>query len=196
MNDMPLPAEREGSFTYADYLTWSDEERWELFEGTAFDMTPAPTVRHQQILGRLHLEIGSVLRDSPCQVLLAPLDVRLPEGSATADDVIRSVVQPDLLVTCAPSEKLDKAGCLGAPDLVVEILSPSTAFKDQTAKLTLYEKHGVKEYWIVNPVRETVLVYRLEENGTYGKPEEFRKGETLDSAAVAVISVVLDRVFQ
>lgn len=192
---MPQPAIKEGSFTYSDYLTWSDDERWELIEGTAYNMTPAPTVRHQQILGRLHLEIGSALRDGPCQVLLAPLDVRLPEGSDTANEKIRSVVQPDLLVTCAPDEKLDKAGCLGAPDLVVEILSPSTAFKDQTAKLTLYEKHGVKEYWIVNPVRETVTVYRLEDDGIYGKPEEFRKGEILHSTAVPAISVVLKQVF-
>jgi len=191
---MPQAAIKEGSYTYADYLTWPEEERWELIEGTAYAMTPAPTVRHQQILGRLHLQMGQALEDDPCEVLLAPLDVRLPDGASIADEAIRNVVQPDLLVVCDP-EKLDSAGCLGAPDLVVEILSPSTAFKDQTAKLTLYEQNGVKEYWIINPVRETVLVYCLDLDGLFGKPAEYRKTETLDSAAVEGMAVVLAQVF-
>ena len=192
---MPQPAikEGQGSFTYADYLTWPDDERWEIIEGVVYDMTPAPTVRHQRILGLLHVEIATALKGRTCEVLLAPLDVRLAEGRVE-DREICSVVQPDLLVVCDP-KKLDRAGAVAAPELLVEILSPSTAFKDQTAKLSLYEKHGVQEYWIINPVRDTVQVYLLGDDGLFVKPEEFRKGETLDSRAVPALSVVLEKVF-
>ena len=191
---MVQPVKKEGSFTYADYLTWPEEERWELIEGQAQDMTPAPSTRHQRILRRLLVQMDPLLEGGPCEVLAAPLDVRLPEEE-TVDDAIRSVVQPDLLVVCG-TQKLDRAGCLGAPDLVVEILSPSTSFKDQTAKLLLYQKHGVKEYWIVNPQLENVQVYCLGPKGQFGKVVEYRRGEVLVSTAVPRISVALDRVFQ
>ena len=91
-----------------------------------------------------------------------------PKG-ATADDQIDTVVQPDIVVVCDPA-KLDRRGCLGAPDWVVEILSPTTAAKDQSLKRTLYERHGVREFWLVHPADRLVIAYRLEA-GTYGKPE-------------------------
>lgn len=184
---------KTGSFTYADYLEWPEDERWELIGGEAHDMTPAPTTRHQKIVGELHFKIRGALEGATCQVLVAPFDVRLPEGD-TSDDAITTVVQPDLSVIC-DSAKLDEAGCLGAPDLVVEILSPSTAFKDQTAKLLLYQQHGVLEYWIVNPVVGSVLVYTLGEDGRYLKPLEYRRDEQLACQAVPRIVVDLGSVF-
>ena len=192
--DMLDPAKKEGTFTYADYLGWPEEERWELIEGIAYDMTPAPSTRHQMILVEFLFQIRAALGDGPCRVFVAPFDVRFPEGEDRSDSAISTVVQPDLSVICDP-EKLDEAGCLGAPDLVVEILSPSTAFKDQTAKLLLYEKQGIREYWIVNPVHESVLVYCLGQDGNYGKPSEFRKDEKLPAQAVSLIVIELAAVF-
>ena len=184
---------KSGTFTYADYLGWPEDQRWELIGGEAHDMTPAPTTKHQQIVGKLHYTIYGALEGATCQVFVAPFDVRLPEGD-TSDQGITTVVQPDLSVICDPNQ-LDQAGCLGAPDLTVEILSPSTAFKDQTAKLLLYQQHGVREYWIVNPVYESVLVYCLGEDGRFEKPSEYRQDEMLTCRAVPQIIVDLATVF-
>jgi len=190
----PAIKKRAGRYTYADYLTWPDEERWELIEGVAYDMTPAPTEKHQRILVELIARVHGAVQGGNCRAYVAPFDVRLPEGDDSSEDAVVTVVQPDLLVICQP-DKIDQAGCVGAPDLAVEILSPSTAYKDQTAKLDLYEKHGVREYWIINPVREAVLVYLLEEEGKFGKPVEYRRGEDLCSEAVPGLCVALDEVF-
>lgn len=191
---MAQPATKEGSFSYADYLTWPEEERWELIEGQAHAMTPAPSTTHQRVLRRLLVQIDAQLKQTPCEVFAAPLDVRLPEKDSSAADAIRSVVQPDLLVVCGP-DKLDHAGCLGAPELVIEILSPATSFRDQTHKLLLYQKHGVQEYWIVNAQLQSVQVYCMGPDGRFGKVIEYRQ-ELLPATAVGQISIDLDLVFQ
>ena len=188
-------AKRQGTdHTYADYLTWGEDERWELIDGQAHDMTPAPAPRHQLLLGELFLQVRSAIGRGPCQVFLAPFDVRLPDGEDHSDLAIRSVVQPDLSII-RDAAKIDRAGCVGAPDLVAEILSPSTAYKDQTAKLSLYERHGVRECWLLNPERNTVLVYLLEAGGGFGKPSEYRSGERLPATAVPGLEVDLSVVF-
>jgi Uma2 family endonuclease len=189
-----LAAKREGRFTYADYLGWAEDERWELIEGVAFDMTPAPTEQHQRILMNLAALLHRALEGGPCRVYPAPFDVRLAGSATTAEDEISTVVQPDISVVCDPG-KLDEAGCVGAPDLVVEILSPSTAYKDQTEKLAAYEKHGVLEYWIINPDRGSVLVYCLEA-GTYGKPTEYRSPEQLPASVLPAVKIPLLKVFE
>jgi Uma2 family endonuclease len=165
---MASPAEKNGKFTYGDYLSWTDEERWELIDGQAYNMTLAPSREHQGILGALFYELYSYLRGKPCKVYPAPFDVRLPEENQSEDE-ITTVVQPDLTVICDPS-KLDKKGCLGSPDLIIEIISPSTLAHDYQAKLALYERHQVPEYWIVHPIDRIVMVFLLQENGEYGKP--------------------------
>jgi Uma2 family endonuclease len=147
-------------FTYGDYVQWIGDERWELYEGKAVLMSPGPSRAHQHILMDLSFQVASHLRDHPCQVYFAPFDVRLPEGDEP-DAEVATVLQPDLVVICDPS-KLDDAGCRGAPDWVVEIASPSTASRDRVAKRDLYEKHGVKEYWLVDPADDSLLVYRLD----------------------------------
>jgi Uma2 family endonuclease len=167
----PLALKQEERFTYGDYLTWDDDQRWELIDGVPYNMSPAPTVRHQAISRELLTEFALHLRGNSCQVFAAPFDVRLPELDES-DDLVETVVQPDLSVVCDRT-KLDDAGCRGAPDLIVEILSPSTAHKDQKVKFDRYERAGVREYWIVDPTGSTVQIYTLGVEGKYGRPETF-----------------------
>ena len=165
---MPQPALKTGHFRYGDYRRWPADERWELIDGEAWAMAPAPTRPHQQMVVELTSQIHAFLRGRPCEVYAAPFDVRLPRADE-ADDAVDSVVQPDIAVICDPA-KLDDAGCRGAPDWVIEVLSPRTALKDQTVKRDLYERHGVREYWLVHPTDRLLMVYRLID-GAYGKPD-------------------------
>ena len=155
-------------YTYADYLTWLDDKRRELINGFISLMTPAPAMKHQQISRQLLLFFGNFLSSNDlCQVFHAPFDVRLPKPETTKEDKeIQTVVQPDICIICDPS-KLDDRGCIGAPDLIVEILSPSTSKKDLTDKFKVYEESGVKEYWTVNPNDENIMVFVLDKKGKY-----------------------------
>jgi Uma2 family endonuclease len=126
-------------------------------------------VVHQEILVALIRFFADFFEGKPCKILAAPLDVILPKGDE-ADEQVKTVVQPDLLVVCDP-EKLDRRKCRGAPDLVVEILSPSTSGKDSLTKLNLYERHGVKEYWLVHPVDRLVTIFFLQPDGRFGRPD-------------------------
>lgn len=162
--------------TYGDYLYWPEEVRYELIDGAAYLMAPAPTLDHQDVAGELYLQLREALRGERCRVFIAPVDVRLPKARE-ADELIDTVVQPDVLVVCDPS-KLDRRGVRGAPDLVVEVLSASTASHDQLLKRRVYERAGVPEYWLVHPADRIVSVYRLVE-GEYGKPDiQELKGRT------------------
>jgi Uma2 family endonuclease len=165
-NPLLTPRER---FTYRHYRTWPDEERWELIEGRAFSMSAAPNRFHQTILGRLYLEFATFLKGRPCKVFLAPFDVLLPWGDEE-DDEVDTVVQPDLAVFCDRG-KLTKAGARGAPDLVVEILSPSTSKKDMKNKFILYERQGVREYWVVDVWAWSLTIFRPGPEGTYDEGE-------------------------
>lgn len=147
-------------FNYGDYLKWSEDERWELINGIPYNMTPSPSRTHQEILIALSTKFYTFLENKDCQVYIAPFDVRLPEGEEKEEE-IKTVVQPDLVVVCDRS-KLDEKGCQGPPDLIIEITSPSTARIDLKDKFYLYERTGVKEYWIVSPTDETVMVFLLD----------------------------------
>ncbi len=154
--------------TYGDYLTWPEEVRYELIDGEAFLMAPAPTVSHQNVAGEVFRQLANALHGGkPCRALIAPVDVRLPKTDE-ADERIDTVVQPDVLVVCDPS-KVSERGVRGAPDWVLEVLSPSTAGHDQVRKLRIYERHGVREYWLVHPRDKVLTVYRLID-GAYGRP--------------------------
>ena len=144
-------------YTYADYASWDDDTRYELIDGVAYMMSPAPGRRHQGISGELHRQIKNFLRGKTCKVYDAPFDVRL---NAAGDD--DTVIQPDIVVVCDQS-KLDDKGCNGAPDLVVEILSPSTSGKDRVLKFNKYLQAGVREYWIVDPDNNTVSAHLLKD---------------------------------
>ena len=155
-----IPARKPGErYTYADLQTWSEDERWELIDGIPYAMS-SPTAKHQTILIELATQLNTFLKGKPCTVFIAPFDVRL--NADTSDD---TVLQPDVLVIC-DREKISTSSCIGAPDLTVEILSPSTAIRDMVVKLNLYKKYGVREYWIIDPESKTVSVYILD-NGRY-----------------------------
>lgn len=177
---MGLPLRKDDElFTYGHYLSWPDEERWELIEGIPFDMSPAPNPYHQEISIKLSSRIHRFLEEKQgkCKAYHAPLDVRLPEKEMRDEDTL-SVVQPDILVVCNP-EKIDDRGCKGPPDFIVEIISPSTAKKDLTYKLQLYEKHGVPEYWVIQPEAQLIHVYKLSTPNRYGRPDTYFKDDSI-----------------
>ena len=151
-------------YTYADYLTWRFDERVELIRGWISRMSPAPLVSHQRILMRLSLPIGNYLANKKCELFVAPFDVRLTnKRKSVPNKSITSVVQPDLSIIC-DIEKLDEKGCIGAPDWIIEILSPGNTRKEMKEKFSLYEENGVREYWIVDPVHLMVQVFDLKED--------------------------------
>lgn len=166
------------TYTYADYLTWQFGEWVELLRGKLTRrMSPAPADAHQAVVGDLYLLIGNYLRRKPCKVRVAPYDVRLSTaGPNAADDAITTVVQPDLCVVCDPT-KIDKRGCNGAPDWIIEVLSPGTIHRDTREKFALYEEAGVGEYWLVAPGEQSITAYVLDRAtncyhlvGEYGGP--------------------------
>lgn len=188
-----LKPNRDRLWTYADYCSWPEEERWELIDGVAYAMVPAPTRLHQEIVGDLYYLMRRELEGRPCHVYPAPFDVRLPDGYE-GDEQTQTVVQPDISVFC--SEKhLDDKGARGAPDLVVEILSPSTSSKDSIIKRSLYERHGVPEYWIVDP--ETRVVYQFTlESGRYPEPKVLDIDSQLESAILSGVKFELKDLFR
>lgn len=190
---MPQAQRQAGHhFTYGDYRTWPADERWELIDGVAYDMSPAPSRSHQEISGELFFQFRSQLIDRTCRAYLAPFDVRLAQGEESDDDT-DTVVQPDLVVVC-DRNKLDEKGCKGAPDLVVEILSPSTAHKDLNEKFRLYERVGVKEYWVIHPQEQTVFVFRRE-GALFGRPAMFTAEDRIDVTLPGELIIDLKQVF-
>ncbi len=190
-NDIDLNAR----YTYADYLKWHLEEYVELIKGKVFKMSPAPLSQHQVLVHRLDVELGYYLKKKTCQVFPAPFDVRLSSNNLFADEQITTVVQPDLCVVCDPS-KIDKRGCVGSPDLIIEVLSSSTAKRDLDEKFHLYEESGVKEYWIVFPEEQVISVYLLNElTFQYELLKHFEKGEKLKVNILEDLIIDLDDIF-
>lgn len=178
--------------TYADYLTWPDGERAELIDGIAYVREPpAPSRRHQEIVGELYHQVRLALEGKSCRAYIAPFDVRLPKAGE-ADDRIDTVVQPDVLIV-RDLDKLDERGMRGAPDWIAEVRSPATAGHDQLVKLPIYERAGVPEVWFVHPIDRTLTAYRLE-GLRYGIPVVLPlKGRT-PVGAVSGMSIDWDRV--
>lgn len=160
-------------YTYADYLTWRFEERIELIKGWVYKMNPAPKRVHQDISINITGLLLNFFENNPCKLYNAPFDVRLVKNKGQQNKEINTVIQPDISVICDIS-KLDDAGCIGTPDLIVEILSPSTAKKDYNEKFNLYQENGVKEYWIASPEAKTIEVFFLE-NKKYKTLEIFNE---------------------
>lgn len=189
---MPEP-QPDRTYTYADYLKWPEGERWELIDGRAYALAPAPLSRHQRVLGVLFNTLYNFLAGKACEAFVSPMDVRLPQGEE-ADETVETVVQPDVLVVCDPA-KVDEKGVRGAPDLIIEILSESTKHKDQTNKLQLYERHGVRCYIIADPWNKTLEVHYLESSGHYGPPENFSGNDQMPVKIFEGLVIDLARVF-
>jgi len=187
--------EPEGVYSYADYLRWSFEERVELIKGKIFKMSPAPRRVHQEISTAIGNEIYNFLKNQSCKVYSAPFDVRLPDKKEATDAQTFTVVQPDICIIC-DEEKLDDAGCKGAPDLIVEILSPSSSAKDLNDKYHLYEEHGIQEYWVVYPGENVLEIYDLHEESKFVSRGKFVRGNIVISKVIKGLSINLEDVFE
>jgi Uma2 family endonuclease len=183
-----------GTYSYAHYLKWAFDERLELIKGKIFKMSPAPARVHQEISIRMSTRMFNFLNDKDCKIYTAPFDVRLPRKSK-ADKDITTVVQPDICVVCDPS-KLDYRGCIGAPDIVVEILSPGNNKKELRNKYEIYEESGVKEYWIVWPEHKTFLKYTLDDQGKYQPSRVMIAGDEVVTPILPGFVLKLDEVFR
>ena len=182
-------------YTYADYLTWQFQERVELIKGFIFKMSPAPNRKHQAISRELFLDIGNFLRKKNCQVFHAPFDVRLPlSKDKIKEGKTDTVIQPDITVVC-DENKLDKQGCNGAPDLVIEILSPGNSKREMKDKYQLYQSASIPEYWLVDPEREFVIIYSLNEEGKYIGSEPFTNEDIVKSSVLKGLKIDLSEVF-
>ena len=177
-------ARRERLYTWQDYRSWPDDERWELLGGEPIAMSPGPTDRHQLVCGALFVELALHFRGKPCRALISPLDVKLSD---------LDVVQPDLLVVCDPKQ-LKGTHIEGPPALVVEVLSPSSELHDRGRKLELYARCGVPEYWLVLPYPSGVEVLRLDQGG-YRIHKVYRKRDTLASPSFPDLQIPLQNVF-
>ena len=171
-----IPLKKEERFTYTDYYSWDDDQRWELIEGVPYLMA-APTLEHQGIISNILHKLRLFLEGSSCKVYPSPVDVRL--NADTYDD---TVVQPDIIVVCDKSKLSDIRACVGTPDMIVEVLSPSSHMRDKLIKFKLYQQVGVREYWIVDPDTKMVAAYILQS----GKYVTSVYGET-DTAPVHVL---------
>ena len=175
----------EVQFTVEDYLGWTDDNRWELISGIAYNMSPAPSIKHQDIVGRLYNELAQRLKNRTCKPFIAPVDVVLS---------IKDVVQPDVLVVCDPN-KITQNNIQGAPDLVVEVLSPGTALKDLREKKQLYERSGVAEYVVIDPLEEYVQRFCLQADGSYQAGDIFGLYEELPLLSLPEVVLALWEIF-
>ena len=188
---MSLPQE-EGRYTYADLLSWDDGVRYELYDGIPVALA-SPTFEHQRICAALLAQFYAFSREKKCEAVAAPLDVRLFEKGGDQPEDVDKVVQPDLMIVC-DREKIDRRGIHGAPDLVVEILSDSTRRNDQLVKYRMYQKAGVREYWVIDPEMRLLLVHTLED-GQYSSPHAYGPTATVPLTIAEDCTVDLSLVF-
>lgn len=188
---MPLSKE-DKAYTYADYLKFPNDERWEIINGIPY-MQSAPTWQHQSISRELMLQFGEYLRNNQCQVFAAPFDLRLPKAEED-DENVTNVYQPDLLVVCDKS-RLKGTGYYGIPSLIIEIVSPTTVRNDRLIKFNLYEKVGVNEYWIVEPDTKLVSVFVLQDNNRYGRTELYTETDYVTVSIFLDLIIDLSKVF-
>ena len=182
------------TYSYADYFKWQFDDRLELIKGKIFKMSPAPGRSHQEISLALSVKLANYLKGKPCKIYVAPFDVRLPRISKE-DAAIYTVVQPDICVVCDPS-KLDDRGCIGAPDIVVEILSPGNNKKELRNKYEVYEEAGVKEYWIIHPSERTFLKYSLDGGGLFQPSKLLIGGDELTSSVLPGFMMDISEIFE
>lgn len=184
----------EGKYSYSDYLLWQFKERVELIKGKIFRMSPAPNVSHQKVSWALARQLDKFLHGKNCSMFTAPFDVRLVNYKKSKDDKqVFSVVQPDLCVVC-DAEKLDEKGCIGAPDLIIEILSPGNSKKEMNIKFDLYQENGVREYWLVNTTEKAIFVYVLQD-GKYIGLKPFIEDSNIQSTIFPELNFLVKEAF-
>ncbi|MFW0716865.1 Uma2 family endonuclease [Pedobacter sp. N23S346] len=181
------------TYSYADYLNWLFQDRVELIKGKIFKMSPAPSRVHQEISREIFHPLVSYLKNQNCKAYSAPFDVRFPKES-NADQDVYTVLQPDICVICDKS-KLDDRGCIGAPDLIVEILSPGNTKVELLHKYQVYQEFGVKEYWVVSQSDQSILIYTLNEHGKFQPSKIFTLSEKITSTVLLGFELALDDVF-
>lgn len=189
---MSLPLEK-GRYNFADSLTWSDSERIELIDGEAY-MMATPSAVHQEILMELARQLANFLEGKSCKVYPAPFGVRLFERENHKPEDVDTVVEPDISVVC-DKNKIDQRGCKGAPDFVIEIISPSTRRHDRFVKLNLYQRAGVREYWIVDPETKSVLVFLRGEDGNLHVREDYGQNDIAKVNSLDGCFIELEKVF-
>jgi len=189
---MPL-SQAEKKYTYADYLKFPDDERWEIIDGVLY-MQAAPSPVHQLISSELNRQFANYLLGKPCKVFPAPFTVRLTKGDEKQNENITKVVEPDITIVCDKS-KIDEKGCNGTPDLIIEVISPSSIQHDRVIKFNRYENAGVKEYWIVEPVGKIVSVFVLQSNNRYGRPEIYIENDNIEVSIFPDLVIDLSTVF-
>lgn len=184
---MAVAQKKDRKYTYQDYLASPDEERWEIIDGQAYNMTPAPSTAHQRAANRINILLAThTSLPRGCQVFIAPTDVVLSESD---------VVQPDVFVVCDQG-KVTELNIQGAPDLVVEVLSPATALKDKREKKALYERGGVREFIVIDPIERYVERYALDAHGRYGHPDLLGSQEVLTLKVFGGLEIPLHDVFE
>jgi len=190
-----VPSDLKKRYSYAEYLNWIDDVRRELIDGFIYVMS-APRVIHARLSNDINFLIQFFVRKrkGKCKVFHAPFDVRLPKNGETNDVLIYDVVQPDICVICNPS-KLDAKGCIGAPDLIVEVLSPATLKKDCNEKFNLYERAGVREYWIVDPKAQTIHVFLLQSDGKFDDGVVYESSEKVPVHILEGLEIDLAELF-
>jgi len=181
------------TYSYADYLKWQFDERLELIKGKIFKMTPAPNRLHQDYTGFIYYSIFNFLHKQPCKVYIAPFDVRFPKISKS-DEQVYTVLQPDICVICDLS-KLDERGCIGSPDIVIEILSPGNSKKEMSNKFDVYQEYGVKEYWMVSPIERNLVKYILHADGLFYANRPFIEGNTLTTDVLPGFKLEIEDIF-
>jgi len=181
------------TYTYADYFKWKFEDRVELIKGKIFKMSPAPNRFHQELSGYIYNRLYVFLESKSCKAYSAPFDVRIPRKSKNDKNII-TVLQPDICVVCDLS-KLDDRGCIGAPDIVVEVLSPGNNAKELRKKHEVYEEAGVKEYWVVSPQNRWFKAYTLVK-GKFAESQFLVTGDIVHSSVLSGFSIDLAALFQ
>ena len=189
---MPLPQE-EKQYSYADYLTWPEDERWEIIDGVPY-MQAASSPAHQLISGELYRQFANYLQGKPCKAYPAPFCVKLTNGDEKQNEDIKRVVEPDITIVCDKS-KIDEKGCNGTPDMIIEVMSPPLIKHDRVTKFNKYEKAGVREYWIVEPEGKIISVFVLQSNNRYGRPEISAEDEKITVSIFPDLIIDLSVVF-
>ncbi len=189
---MAFPAKKI-QYTFADVLSWDESEHIEIINGEAFAMA-APSRMHQKISMELSRQLANYLEGKKCEVYPAPFSVRLFEQDGDAPEDVDTLVEPDISVIC-DRNKLDQYGCKGAPDMVIEVLSPSSHRHDQLVKLNLYQRAGVREYWIVDPENRIVRVMLLSDAGFLQPHEIYQQGDIARVTVLEGCFIELGKVF-